>query len=93
MAILIRRQIESFQIKTTQRAIGTTLGVIATNMLLAFQMPVWALIILIGCLASVQQFRKARNFLAYAARADFKNVSHGTNSFKEITRTYLVRIG
>jgi hypothetical protein len=37
-------------------------------MLWAFQMPVWALIIFIGYLASVQPFWKHRNFLAYAAR-------------------------
>lgn len=67
VAILSQRKVEAFPIKATQRAIGTALGVLAAGLLLAFQLPVWGLILAIGLLAGARPVLKSRNYLAYSA--------------------------
>lgn len=66
VAILTRRRLEAFPIKTTQRAIGTAVGVVVASLLLALQMPVWGLILAIGLLALARPVLKSRNYLAYS---------------------------
>ena len=67
VAILTRRKLERFPIKTTQRAIGTALGVLAAGLLLWMQLPVWGLILSIGLLALVRPVLRTKNYLAYSA--------------------------
>ncbi len=67
VAILSQRKVEAFPIRVTQRAIGTALGVLAAGLLLAFQLPVWGLILAIGLLAGARPVLKSRNYLAYSA--------------------------
>lgn len=67
ITILIQRKIEPIPIKTTQRVLGTVLGVIATSLLLANRLPVWGLVISIGLLAGLRPLLKVRNYLVYSA--------------------------
>ena len=67
VAILTRRKLERFPIQTTQRAMGTALGVLAAGWLLMMQPPVWGLILAIGLLALVRPVLKTKNYLAYSA--------------------------
>lgn len=67
VAILSQRKVEAFPTKATQRAIGTALGVLAAGLLLAFQLPVWGLILAIGLLAGARPVLKSRNYLVYSA--------------------------
>jgi len=67
VAILTQRQVERFPIKTTQRTLGTLLGVPAASLFVAVRPPVWGLVIGIGVLASLRPLLKARSYLAYTA--------------------------
>jgi hypothetical protein len=67
IALLTQRQLEAFPVRTTQRAIGTTLGVVGASLLLAFRPPAWDLAIGIGLLAGIRPLLRARNYLAYSA--------------------------
>lgn len=65
-AIVTRRQLEPLSVRTTQRALGTALGVIAGSVLLLYRPPAWELIVAIGLIASARPLLKARNYLAYS---------------------------
>ncbi len=67
VALLTDRQIEPLPVRTTQRALGTALGVLATGLLLISSLPAWALAVLIGALAALRPLLRARNYLAYSA--------------------------
>ncbi|MFD0676370.1 MULTISPECIES: FUSC family protein [unclassified Paenibacillus] len=67
VAILIERKVEPFPIKTTQRALGTVLGVIAASLFLVVSLPAWGMIMSIGLLAAVRPLLKVRNYFAYSA--------------------------
>ncbi len=67
VALLTERQIDAFPVRTTQRALGTILGVLATSLLLSDPPPVWALVIGIGVLAGARPLLRVRNYLAYSA--------------------------
>jgi uncharacterized membrane protein YccC len=67
VAILTQRRVEACPIKTTQRAIGTTIGVAVASLILAIQLPIWGLIVTIGLLAGARPMLKSRNYLAYSA--------------------------
>jgi len=67
VAILLQRQIDSASVKSTQRTLGTALGVLAASLFLAFQPPAWGLGLCIGLLAGLRPWLKARNYLAYSA--------------------------
>jgi Fusaric acid resistance protein-like len=67
VALLTERQIERLPVRTTQRALGTALGVLAAGALLVYQPPAWGLIVGIGVLAAARPFLRARNYLAYSA--------------------------
>jgi uncharacterized membrane protein YccC len=66
VAILTGRQGEPAAVKTTQRAIGTALGVVVAGLCLRLQLPLWALILLIGLLAGLRPLLRNRNYLAYS---------------------------
>ena len=67
VALLTQRQIEAFPVKTTQRALGTALGVIAASLFVAYSPPSWLLALGIGLLAGVRPLLRARNYLLYSA--------------------------
>jgi hypothetical protein len=67
VAILTGRQVEPAPVKTTQRAIGTALGVVAAGLFLRLELPLWALILLIGLLAGLRPWLRNGNYLAYSA--------------------------
>ncbi len=66
MALVAERQLETFPIKVTQRAIGTLIGVLATGLVFADRLPIWGLVIGAGSLAGARPWLKARNYLPYA---------------------------
>jgi uncharacterized membrane protein YccC len=67
VAILMQRQIDAASIKSTQRTLGTALGVFAAGLFLAIRPPAWGLGLCIGLLAGLRPWLKARNYLAYSA--------------------------
>jgi fusaric acid resistance family protein len=67
VGLLTERQVEAWPVKTTQRALGTLLGVLAAGLLFGWTMPWWALAATIGILAAARPYLRARNYLAYTA--------------------------
>jgi hypothetical protein len=67
VAILTQRQLELLPLKTTQRTLGTMLGVAAAGLVVAYPPPVWGLIVGIGVLAALRPVLMVRNYLAYTA--------------------------
>ena len=67
VAILTGRHVQPASVKTTQRAIGTALGVVVAGLFLRLELPLGALILLIGLLAGLRPLLRNRNYLAYSA--------------------------
>lgn len=67
VALLTEWQIDAFPVRTTQRALGAALGVLATGVLLFVTLPAWALVAVMGALAGLRPLLRARNYLAYSA--------------------------
>ena len=67
VALLAERQIDAFPVRTTQRALGAALGVLATGLLILYPPPAWAVVVAVGVLAGLRPLLRARNFLAYTA--------------------------
>jgi uncharacterized membrane protein YccC len=67
VAILTQRQLEPLPIKTTQRALGTVLGVAAASVVVAYRPPICLLVAGIGVLAGLRPLLKARSYVAYTA--------------------------
>ncbi len=67
VALLTQRQVEARAVRTTQRALGTALGVLAASLFLAYKPPPWVLGACIGLLAGARPLLQARNYLAYSA--------------------------
>jgi hypothetical protein len=67
VAILTQRQLELLPLKTTQRALGTVLGVAAAGLPVIYPPPIWGLVVGIGVLAALRPVLKTRNYLAYTA--------------------------
>ena len=67
VVILMARQVEPLPIKTTQRALGTAIGVVMTGPLFATSLPATVLAALVGILAGARVFFRDRNYLAYSA--------------------------
>jgi|APLak6261698228_1056238.scaffolds.fasta_scaffold00281_9 hypothetical protein len=66
VVILTRRQPEPQSVKTTQRALGTLVGVLVASIFLAFTPPVAVLIVAIFVLSGMRSILRARNYLAYS---------------------------
>lgn len=67
VSVLVRRQLEVFPVRTTQRAVGTTLGVIAAGLLTAQGVPAWGVAAGVGLLGAARSWLRTRNYLAYSA--------------------------
>jgi hypothetical protein len=66
VVLLTRRVLEATPVRTTQRALGTVLGVMVASVLLAWHPPVWGIAILVGPLGGVRPLLRARNYLLYS---------------------------
>lgn len=66
IALLTSRRPEPGVVRTTQRTLGTGVGVILAGILLRSAMPVAALVMVIGVLAGARSHLKQRNYLAYS---------------------------
>jgi uncharacterized membrane protein YccC len=66
VALLTQRPIEHLPVKTTQRALGTIVGVGATWAILLWAPPPVPLVVLICALATVAAVGRARSYLVYA---------------------------
>jgi hypothetical protein len=67
VALLIEWRIDAFPVRTTQRALGAALGVLATGVLPIATPPDWLVIATMGVLAGLRPLLRARNYLAYSA--------------------------
>lgn len=67
VAILSRRRPDIVPVQTTQRAIGTTLGVIAADLLTLHGLPDWGVVVTIGVLGAARPWLRRRNYLVYSA--------------------------
>jgi uncharacterized membrane protein YccC len=67
VVILTQRQVERLPVMTTQRALGTAIGVLAAGLFLVYKPPVWGMILGIGFLAGMRPLLKVRNYLLYSA--------------------------
>ena len=67
VAILTQRQFELVPVKTTQRALGTLIGVGIAGITLRSGLPSWAFAGVIGCLVGARPLLRVKNYLAYSA--------------------------
>ena len=67
VALLAEWQIDAFPVRTTQRALGAALGVLASGVLLIATPADWLLVVGMGVLAGLRPLLRARNYLAYSA--------------------------
>lgn len=67
VALLAEWQIDAFPVRTTQRALGAALGVLAAGVMLFYVPPAWLLVAGMGVLAGMRPLLRARNYLAYTA--------------------------
>jgi uncharacterized membrane protein YccC len=67
VALLAEWQVEAFPLRTTQRALGAALGVLATGVLLIAPPPDWLLVTCMAVLAGLRPLLRVRNYLAYSA--------------------------
>jgi uncharacterized membrane protein YccC len=67
VAILTQRQVEHMPVKTTQRALGTAIGVVMAAFTLRSELPSWALAGVVGILAGARPLLRVRSYLAYSA--------------------------
>jgi len=67
VAILTQRPLDALPIKTTQRALGTVLGVAAASLVIAHRPPIAGVVAGIAVLAALRPLLKARSYLAYTA--------------------------
>ena len=66
VALVMQWRIETVPVRTTQRALGVALGVLATGVLLVYTPAAWALVLGIAVLAGLRPVLRARNYLAYS---------------------------
>ncbi|HEX7389779.1 MAG TPA: FUSC family protein [Acidiphilium sp.] len=67
VVLLSQRRLDIVPVKTTQRAVGTTLGVVAADLFTLHGLPVWGVVVTIGVLGAARPWLRSRNYLAYSA--------------------------
>jgi hypothetical protein len=67
VVILSQRQAELVPLKVVQRAIGVAVGVAASGVLLGLSLPTWALVAVIGLLATLRPWLRSHSYLLYSA--------------------------
>jgi hypothetical protein len=66
VALLTDRQISLFAVKTTQRTLGTAVGVLIAALLFSHALPVWIVVLSIAVFAGARQVLRLRNYFAYS---------------------------
>jgi hypothetical protein len=66
VVLVTRRKLETTAVRTTQRVLGTVLGVIAASVLLGWNPPVWATAMLVALLGGFRPLLRARSYLLYS---------------------------
>lgn len=66
VVLLTARQPEPNAVKTTQRTLGTGIGVLLAEWILRSPLPLGALVVVIGVLAGARRHFRPRNYLAYS---------------------------
>lgn len=66
IVLLISRRPEPGTVKTTQRTLGTGIGVVLAGLLMRTALPAWAMVVTIFILAGARSHFRQRNYLAYA---------------------------
>lgn len=67
VVILCHRRLEALPVKVTQRAVGASLGVAATSLLIFLTLPGWILACAVALLAGLGVWLRTQNYLAYTA--------------------------
>jgi uncharacterized membrane protein YccC len=67
VALLLERSIDAFPVKTTQRALGTALGVIIAAVFLESTLSAAAVVIAVAMLGALRPLLRLRNYLLYSA--------------------------
>lgn len=67
LAILTQRQVELVPVKTTQRALGTAIGIMAAGILPRAGLTPWALVGAVAFLAGIRPLLRVKNYLGYSA--------------------------
>ncbi len=65
VVIVVRRRGDSL-LRATQRALGTTVGVVIGGLLILCVPPSWVIVAVVAVLAGARPFLKSRNYTAYA---------------------------
>lgn len=66
VALVLPRRMEILPVRITQRSLGTAVGVVVAQVLAALRPTGLALAVMIGILAGLRPFLRARNYLAYS---------------------------
>lgn len=66
VALLTQRQIEALPVRTTQRALGTALGVLLAGLMIAYQPSPAVIVGVVAVIAGIRPLLKAKNYLAYS---------------------------
>jgi hypothetical protein len=66
VALLTERPLEAVPVKTTQRALGTTIGVALSGLIISYRPPAWGIVLVIGAFAGARPLLRARNYFAYS---------------------------
>jgi len=67
VALVCQRPLEPWPLRTTQRAIGTCIGVVIAAIAITQALPSWALITLLGLLSTFRLGLQKRNYLLFSA--------------------------
>jgi hypothetical protein len=67
VALVCQRPLEPWPLRTTQRAIGTFIGVVIAWLTIAGTVPEWALVVLLGVLSGLRLGLRTRNYLLFSA--------------------------
>lgn len=66
VAILTQRQVDALPARTTQRALGTAIGVVLAAVLLHADLPSWLFVAGVAVLSGARTLLRWRNYLAYS---------------------------
>jgi hypothetical protein len=66
VGLLTDRQANLLPVKTTQRTLGTAIGVLVAALLFSHALPVWIIVVTIAVFAGARQVLRVRNYLAYS---------------------------
>lgn len=66
VALLTQRVVEALPVRTTQRALGTAVGVALAGLMIAYEPSPAVIVLVVALVAGVRPLLKAKNYLAYS---------------------------